>query len=127
MAPGAALTNATVSIQRQNGTAVATTTTDTNGAYTFNQLAADTYLIRASLAGYASTWYGNGAVHQDQAQTIAVAESQDVTGKDITLAAGGGISGTVTPQPTKTGMAGVLATAHGDWYWRAWARTARTH
>jgi hypothetical protein len=116
-ADGTTLANATVNIQRQNGTAVATTTTDANGAYTFHQLGADTYLIRASLAGYASTWYGNGAVHQDQAQTIAVAESQDVTGKDITLAAGGSISGTVTPQPAKTGTAGVLATAHGDWYW----------
>jgi hypothetical protein len=73
-AGGTGLAHVTVNVQRQNGIVAGTTTTDATGAYTVGQLGADTYVIQASLAGYASAWYGVGAAHRDQAQTVALSE-----------------------------------------------------
>ena len=69
---------------------------DATGAYTITGLPADTYtlLVRGSRQGYVDTWYGGGTAQT--ATPVTVADTQQVTGIYISLAAGGAITGKVT-------------------------------
>lgn len=75
---------------------IATTATDSTGAFHVGSLPAGSYLLRFRGAGFAETWYPAAAT-QDKAQLVTVAAGQDVT--DLVVLVGGvpaSISGTVT-------------------------------
>ena len=79
------ISGATVQLRDTSGGLLATTTTDASGQYSFNDLAAGTYRIEASAAGYRSDTLSN-----------IVLQTANISGKDITLtktSGGGGGSG----------------------------------
>lgn len=71
-----------------------TTLTDVNGIYTTIVLAPGAYRIRARLSQFANTWFSSGRSFNDGTVIIVTAGASSIA--DIAMAAGGGITGTVT-------------------------------
>lgn len=84
------------------------------GHYVVTQLPAGQYILRATPTSGSTLLeeYYNDAYTPAAGTIITVATSQDVTGYDMQLAAGGSISGTVTGQGSGA-LAGVTVQAYG--------------
>ncbi|HEY0890098.1 MAG TPA: carboxypeptidase regulatory-like domain-containing protein [Nocardioides sp.] len=100
--------------------------TDSAGQYTFTGLATGSYRIHVYPSGNHLEQYYGGSRRLETATTIEVAVGQDVTGKDVEVAVGGIVSGTVTGNGTALEGARVdvfLIDDSGDGYdgsWSAW-------
>ena len=93
---GVAVGNVSVSAYSASGSAYATT--DSSGAYTLRGIPAGNYILRFSPpsdSGYADQWW-EGKSTSATATALTVAAAVVLTGKNVVLAAGSTISGTVT-------------------------------
>ena len=111
---GQPIANAYVLIELQSRN-VAQTVTDSLGRYGFKGLGAGQYTVSAYKSGYVKAWYGD-VEYSGGAQYFQVADSQYVTGKDITLKLGGTISGTITPAPASSVQAWVTLSSTAGTY-----------
>src|SRR6478672_8181969 len=69
---GANLPGATVRVYRRDRTFGLTTTTDSNGAYSFERLAAGEYLLEAEARGFAPAKTEQVTVERDKATTLDI-------------------------------------------------------
>ena len=90
-----------------NNTPVATTTTLSNGRYTFGALPAGSYTVRVTASGYTTRYYDRAGAPRDS--TFTVTAGQTTSGIDVTLAAESTITGTLTNGTT--GVAGIIVVA----------------
>jgi hypothetical protein len=79
---------------RGNERPVATTTTDREGNYRFGGLAPGSYRVEPYAAGY--VFVNPGGETWRPGKLVTIAESESITGIDLTLARGGVITGKVT-------------------------------
>ncbi|MBN9105034.1 MAG: carboxypeptidase regulatory-like domain-containing protein [Propionibacteriaceae bacterium] len=86
----------------------ASTSTGSDGHYTFTGLEDDVYSLYVTAIGYVSQWFG-GSFYQASAQTFATATASTVL-PDVQLQHGGSISGTVN------GDSGALTSVEVDLY-----------
>lgn len=88
------------------GSPVASTATDSSGAYHFSGLPAGNYDLSYSGAGFAELWFPD-AITAASAKAVTLAAHQAVTGIDIAI---GGLPATVSGQVTGPGVAGAVLT-----------------
>ena len=113
-ATGAALANVPVTVYDASGAAVATASTDGNGAYTAMGLVAGSYRVGFDApqgANYQSQ-FADGVSSLASARVIAVSAGQSVGGVDAALVTGGQLSGTVTDAATHAPLSGVTVTVY---------------
>ena len=102
--PGLTITLSSASSQSAPGSVSTTTiTADTTGAYTVGGLASGAYFLTFSAADYPAT----------TTTATAVSAPDAVTGQDIVLVRGGGISGRVVDSGSGAGVSNVLVEAVG--------------
>ncbi len=104
-APQAGVT-VTLYEQANPGTAVASTATSSAGTYRLPDLAAGSYLLSATGAGFVQLWYP-AAISAASATPIHLAAGQQATGIDIAL---GGIPGSIAGQVTGADPTGAVLT-----------------
>lgn len=85
-------------------TPVASTATDSAGAFHIGSLPAGSYLLRFRAAGFSEVWYPAASAHA-KAQLVPLAAGQDVT--DL-VAVVGGVPATVSGTVTGTDLAGAV-------------------
>ena len=104
-AAGTSIESVTVRVYDQNGRAINTDSTDTDGAYAFSNLPAGTYKVRFSLEYLANDviqWYDNDTSFQTAtAVTVIAGKTSSV---DMQFKQCGSISGTVTDAVSKVGL-----------------------
>ena len=88
------------------GSPIASTATSTSGAYVFSNLAAGSYDLSFSGAGFAELWYPD-AISPASAKAVTLTSHQAATGVDIAI---GGLPATISGQVTGPGVAGALLT-----------------
>lgn len=78
--------------------------TDSTGSYNITGLATGNYKLLFNASGYAQQWY-SGKSDRTSADIVAVSAPDSVSGIDVALVKGGGISGTVTDPVSGAGIA----------------------
>jgi protocatechuate 3,4-dioxygenase beta subunit len=95
--PAPAVAGAWVYVYDANGLNVGSTLTDSAGNYTVGPLAAGSYTlsVEGSNTGYISEWWNN-KTNMETADKLTVTAGQALTGRNIQLARGASISGTIS-------------------------------
>ncbi|HLW45567.1 MAG TPA: carboxypeptidase regulatory-like domain-containing protein, partial [Acidimicrobiales bacterium] len=88
------------------GSPVASTATDSSGAYHFSGLAAGSYVLSYAGAGFAQLWYPD-AIASRSARAVTLTRTKAVTGIDIAI---GGLPATVSGQVSGPNVAGAALT-----------------
>lgn len=88
------------------GAPIASTATDSSGAYHFSGLAAGNYDLSYEGAGFAELWYPAG-ISSAAAKAVALTSHKAVTGVDISI---GGLPATVSGTVTGPNVAGAVLT-----------------
>ncbi len=69
---GASVAGATVSVTDENGNRIAQTETDSEGSYSFSELAIGTYKLEIMKEGFQTTVFNGAAVHADQTTVVDI-------------------------------------------------------
>lgn len=94
---GTPISGAQVTLFRHGAPAATMVATNASGQYVIGSVAAaDQYTIQVQAAGLVTTWYGD-QVSAATAENFALLDSSDLALRDIVVARGGSISGSMTP------------------------------
>ena len=107
----APLSGVTVTLYDTSGNSHASVRTDASGEYALTGIPAGSYSVAFELTtqGYLPQ-FASGKDSLDQANPIAVAAGQSITGVDAAMQPGAQISGTITDAATHAPVSGALAT-----------------
>ncbi|MBF0113221.1 MAG: hypothetical protein HQK74_10890, partial [Desulfamplus sp.] len=85
-----------------------------DGTYTFSDIAAGTYYVRANATNYLDEWWASplSQIAQSSAQTVLVSDGGALTGIDFQLDKGASISGTLYKQDGVTPVTGESVTVN---------------